>query len=250
MINKTSFFILPAVLLASQVNLQAQVYSQTIVGYVNMPFDAGVNLFGNPLDNTGQLPSGMNDLATLFPVSGQASPPNGAQVALWNPATDAFGPSSTFNNGSWSLDLTLLPGTGAELITPTPFNNTFVGYADNHDGTLLTDPNSLPPPPVFSGPNGIYLRSDAAPLKDVGTDIFLNILGRLPNAGEQVTLLDAASQTYTTDTYLGNGAWDNVPTLQVGQAAFFNVGPVPEPSTLFAGLAGLAVVIAGCRRRL
>lgn len=231
--------------------MQAQVYySQYITGYVTTTFGAGVNLFGNPLDATGQSASAVNDLDTIFPVSGPETPPNGTQVALWNPIADTFGPSSTFNGGSWSVDLTLSPGTGAELITPTTFNTTFVGFVDNHDGTILGGPNILSPPPVFPGPNGIYLLADATSILDVGTDIFLNILGRLPNAGEQVTLLDAASQTYTTDTYLGKGSWDNVPTLQVGQAAFLNVISAPEPSTLFSGLAGLGVVMAGCRRRI
>ena len=143
-------------------------------------------------------------------------------------------------------------GNRAELITPAIFSTAFVGVVDNHDGTPIQSTSQAANPllpPVFSGPNGIYLQSDACPTVDVGTDVFLNIFGRLPNPGEQVTLLNAATQTYTTDTYLGNGAWDNVPTLQLGEAAFFTINSVPEPSTVFAGLAGLGVAIAGYRRR-
>lgn len=249
--KKTSCFMLPAILLVSQVHVNAQVYSQNIIGYLNTTFSAGVNLFGNPFDNStgNSLPNAMNDLSTLFPSSGPGAPANGTMVALWNPATDSFGPGSVFNAGSWSADLTLLPGTGAELIAPTTFNATFIGEVDNHDGSPATNPKFFALPPVFSGPNGIYLRADACPTVDVGTDVFLNIFGRLPNPGEQVTLLNAVTQTYTTDTYLGNGSWDNVPTLQPGQAAFFTINSVPEPSTMFAGLAGIGLAIAGCRRR-
>jgi hypothetical protein len=209
-----------------------------------MTFDAGVNLFGNPLDNAP------DTLSEIFQGSGTAGLPDGTTVSLWNPATESYGPASVFQAGSWSTDLTLLPGTGAELIAPATFDNAFVGFVDNHDGSLATNPNLFPPPPVFSGPNGVYLRADACTTKDVGSDIFLNIFGRAPNPGEQVTLLDAATQTYTTDTYLGDGSWDNVPTLNVGQAAFFNIiNSVPEPSTVFVGLAGIGLAIVGCRRR-
>jgi len=236
------FFILPAILLASQASVNAQVYSQNLVGYANITFNAGVNLFGNPLD------SAPNDLDSIINDDGTEIIPNGTTVSLWNPTTDSFGPGSVFNNGSWSVDLTLLPGTGAELIAPSSFSTTFVGNVDGHDGNLLTQ-MSLPPPPVFTGPNGVYLRSDACPTEDVGTDIFLNIFGRLPNPGEQVTLLNSATQIYTTDTYLGNGSWDNVPTLNVGEAAFFNINSVPEPSTACAGLAGLGLAVFCCHKR-
>jgi hypothetical protein len=189
-------------------------------GYVNTPFLPGATLFNNPLDYNG-----VNNLTDLIPV-----PPNGTTVSLWNSATASFGTTSTYNNGSWSINLTLQPGTGAELFTSIAFTNTFVGNVLNHDGSPYTGGN-LPPPPVFTGPNGIYLLGDKCPTTDTGTDIFLNILGRLPNVGEQVTLLNSATQIDTTSTYLGNGNWDNIPTLTVGYSAFLDVGPVPEPTT-------------------
>ena len=253
--KKAAFFVLPSIVLISQVSLHAQVYTQNLVGYVNFDFYAGVNLFANPLDDSvdfGTPPNAINQLSSIFPDSGQGAPPNGTEVALWNAASDSYGPSSVFNAGSWSTDLVLLPGTGAELIAPTAFTATFVGGVVGHDGNppqVSGGPVLFPPPPVFSGPNGTYLRADATPLADVGTDIFLNLFGRLPNPGEQVTLLNAATQTYTTDTYLGNGAWNNVPTLAVGQAAFFTINSVPEPSTVFAGFVGLGLAMAGYRRR-
>ena len=240
--KRTFILILTASALVAQLNLNAQVYSENIVGYVHVTFNAGVNLFGNPLDNAP------NTLSMVLVNQGTEIIPNGTAVSLWNPATDSFGPSSVFNSGSWSADLTLNPGTGAELIAPTTFSTDFLGAVDNPDGTPIVNQSEASNPllpTVFSGPNGIYLRSDAFPQTVVvGSDIFLNIFGRLPNSGEQVTLLDAATQTYTTDTYLGNGSWDNVPTLNVAEAAFFNLNSVPEPSTVFAGLTALGLVIA------
>jgi hypothetical protein len=77
---------------------------------------------------------------------------------------------------------------------------------------------------------------------DTGTDIFLNILGRLPNFGEQVTLLNTASQTDTTSTYLGSGNWDNIPVLGVGQAAFLKVEPAPEPGVFSIFIVGIIFI--------
>jgi hypothetical protein len=192
----------------------AQVYSQHVVGYVNTRFSLGNNLFENPLAN------GSDDLTNLF----SQGVPNGTTISLWNATQSAFDITSEYLDGSWTLDLILDPGTGAELNTPSIFTNTFVGVVLNHDGTYFAEPPGLTPPPVFSGPSGTYLLGDAAPTEDTGTDIFLNLIGRLPNAGEQVTTLSG------TSTYLGDGNWDNVPTLDVGQAAFLTVDSVPEPS--------------------
>ena len=83
-----------------------------------------------------------------------------------------------------------------------------------------------------------------------GNDVLQDIIGRGPLNGEQVTTLNALTQTYTTTTYL-NGAWNNGdPTLAVGQAGMFNIGPAPEPSSVALMLAGLAGAIVFRRHQL
>ena len=201
-------------------------------GYINYSFSSGSTLF------TSQLDSPPNNLTTLF--SG-ATIPDGTTISLWDPATLGFNLGSTFSSGAWSFNLTLQAGQGYRLNTSAAFINTFVGTILNHDGSVLT--GSLTPPPVYAGPNGIYLLADKSPLADTGIDIFLNILGRQPNAGEQVITLSS------TSTYLGGGNWSGgVPTLNVGDAALLNIGPVPEPSTVALGLLGI-VLSYFCRRR-
>jgi PEP-CTERM motif len=201
-----------------------------IVGYVNLTFQPGANWFANPLVN----PTPYDSLSALFPTA-----PNGTTVSLWDPTTSQFTTTSTFNNGAWSLNFNLDPGTGALLDTSSQFANTFTGTVENFDGTIVPGDNSFTQPPAFSGPNGIYFFSSKAPITLSGTTfgpntdaVFQSIIGRAPQQGESVTTLNALTQTYTTTTFL-NGAWNNgIPTLAIGQAAMFNLGPVPEPSSL------------------
>jgi MYXO-CTERM domain-containing protein len=218
-------------LLAAPIVGSAQ-HSLNVVGYVNRPFSIGANLFGNPLNASPN-----NYLSTLFQPG---VVPDGAVVSLWNPATLSFDTTSTFSAGFWSLDFVLNPGTGARLTTPSTFTNTFVGEVQMRDGGPFSEPIALPP--LYAGPDGILLRSDIVPTASSGSDIFLNILGRGPNVGEQVIKLNSVS------TYLGEDTWDVTPTLAVGEAVFLNVGPVPEPSAAALGLLGL-VLLRAFRRK-
>lgn len=230
-------------LLSSQLVSAQPVYSQNIVGYVSRVFASGDNLFVVPLQ--------VNSNSILSGIFWGNEIPEGTSVSLWNPTTANFDTNSVYQSGVWTVDLLLLPGMGARLTTSSNFTNTFVGSVLSHDGTGFTNISELPPPPppIFAGPAGIYLRGDATPLINTGTDVFLNIFGRLPNAGEQVTLLDALTQTYTTSTYLGNNSWDVVPTLNISQAGFFNISAVPEPSSMALGLLGVALLGIFGRRR-
>jgi hypothetical protein len=207
-----------------------------VVGYYNYVFSAGNTLFTSQLDNTP------NTLTTLFSSS---ITPNGTTISLWDPTTQTFNTASTYSSGAWSVDLTLQAGTGYLLDAFAAFTNPFVGTVLNHDGSFLTEPPGLTLPPVYAGANGLFLLGDKTPIADTGTDIFLNILGRLPNVGEQVITLTG------TSTYLGGGSWSGgVPTLNVGDAAFLNIGLVPEPSTVALGLIGMALFHVCRRRRL
>jgi len=190
-------------------------------GYYNVQIYPGDNFFQNGLGAAD------NRLSVLFGTGPWI--PDGTTISLWNPAANAFDTNSTFSSSAraWSIDFTLLPGIGARLTTTSTFTATFVGEVLTHDGSPLTGEHRLPP--VFSGPNGIYLLGDKSPVYSTGTNVFLHVLGRLPNPGEQFTRLNAGNQTYITSTYLGNGTWNLVPTLGVGEAGFFNIGPVGEP---------------------
>jgi uncharacterized protein (TIGR03382 family) len=207
---------------------QAQ-YSGNIVGYVNHSFVAGSNLFANPLQASA------NTLSGLF---NPGFTPAGTTVSLWDALTAGYNLTSTFNGTSWSVNLTLNPGTGALLTTPTPFINTFVGTVLG-----LTSGGVVQVPAEFAGPPGTYLLAPIAPITlDVNYPAFQYVLGRAPRHGEAFTWLDKNSQTWHTTTYsLLTDDWDNgVATLAVGDAAFFTVQPIPEPGVVPLLLLGVA----------
>lgn len=225
---------LPRLFFIATLLIAPVVQSYAVVGYVNRAFNPGANLFANPLT------AGDNSLSNLFVA---APVPDGTTVSLWNPATSSFDTTSTFDSftASWSLNLLLAPGTGALLNTPTLFTNTFLGSVVNRSGTIWDGISPFGNPPLYAGPNALLLLGDKTPQFDTGTDIFLHLIGRNPNVGEQVITLTS------TSTYLGGGLWDNLPTLAVSEAAFLNVGPVPEPST--AALTILGIGLASLLRR-
>jgi len=71
---------------------------------------------------------------------------------------------------------------------------------------------------------------------------FYDVVGRNPQNGESVTTLDGPSQTSTISTY-ENALGTRCTMLNVGQSAFFNLEPAPEPemfSLLGAGVVALA----------
>lgn len=217
----------------------SQVYSQNIVGYNNQSFYAGDNYFAN------QLSTGDNSLDTIF----TDAVPQGATFTEWDSTAQQFLPVSTYTGTSWSINYSLTYGQGGLLDTPSGFVNTFTGSVwlgfSAASGSFT--------PPLVTGA-GLQFLSSYVPVEAS----FYDVVGRDPANGEAVTLLDAATQTYTTTTF-NNGAWDNgAPELGVGEAAFFNLDSVtgsnllsiPEPSEISLAATGAMFILAltGFRR--
>jgi hypothetical protein len=214
-----------------------QIVSQNIVGYANVDLYSGTNFIANQFDN-GQ----GNTLNTLFQL-GQTSQaiPEGTMFTELNPTTGQFLPISTYDTvNGWSINYALTYGEGGMLIAPTLFTNTFVG-----DVSSAFNPTTMVfTPPLVAG-SGLMFLSCVIPIDDA---TFFDVVGRNPQNGESVTMLDPGTQFYTTTTF-DDGAWNNgTPELNLGESALFNLEPVPEPSVACLGAAGL-LAVAGRRWR-
>lgn len=222
--------------LSSGSKSKAQVYSQNIVGYINLRILSGDNLIAN------QLLSPNDTLANLF----QASTPDGSTFTKWNPSLNQYLPVSTYHTGvGWDINYGLTLGEGGLFHATTAFTNTFVGNIWSGYDFNSTLPDFGQPAITNSG---LLLLSCLIPIG--GADMFYAVVGRNPQNGESVTTLDPITQLYSTTTFL-NDTWDHgAPPLDIGQAAFFNlinVTPVPEPSTL--AIVGLGAMLFLARSR-
>jgi hypothetical protein len=212
------------------VSANSQTFSQGVVGYINQPLYAGDNLIAN------QLSFSNNTLNAIF----QPGVPEGATFTGWNPLSQQYLPASVYDiNTGWSINYELDFGQGGLFHSPVTFTNTFAGAVwPGYDGI---DP--FVPPLVTD--SGTLLLSCYIPIAPA---TFFDVVGRDPQNGESVTLLDAVSQISTTTTF-ENGVWDNgTPTLNIGQSAFFNLEPVPEPAVYNLVGAGL-LLLATVRKR-
>lgn len=208
------------------VSAHSQVFSSNIVGYINQPLYAGDNLIAN------QLSFSNNTLNAIF----QPGVPEGATFTEWDPSSNQYLPVSVYDTiTGWSINYELDYGQGGLFHSPVNFINTFAGSV--WPGFVLNGP--FVPPLVTD--SGTLLLSCYIPIAPA---TFYDVVGRDPQNGESVTLLDAVSQISTTTTF-ENGVWDNgTPILNIGQSAFFNLESVPEPAVynlVGAGLLLLAI---------
>jgi hypothetical protein len=190
-----------------------------IVGYINLTLYPGDNLIANQFTNSGNT---INQVLT----SGVA---DGSTLTKWDPVANTFLPLAFYDASvnQWSINYTLTLGDGALLHSPILATNTFVGTVGNYPpvGSSIWHPNY---------PNGLYLISDPEPVAIPVDQQFGYTVGRAPVNGEWVRILDPSTQTYITSTFHSlTGTWDNGdPVIGVGEAAWYNLGPVaaPEPS--------------------
>lgn len=213
------------------VSAYSQTYPQNIVGYYNLMLYPGDNLIANQLSFSG------NTLNAIF----QPGVPEGATFTGWNPSSQQYLPASVYDiNTGWSINYELDYGQGGLFNSPVTFTNTFVG-------SVWPGFNGIDPfvPPLVTD-SGTLLLSCYIPIAPA---TFYDVVGRDPQNGESVTLLDAVSQISSTTTF-ENGVWDNgAPTLNVGQSAFFNLESVPEPAIYNLVGAGL-LLLATVRKRV
>jgi hypothetical protein len=206
-----SLLIAGAALAASLMTSKAQVYSQNIVGYINVPVPTGYSIVGNQLDLDG---TGTNNTVTT--VLGTNSVPVGLQVLTWNGSAfsiDSFSILPRHTTPSWSNPtLPLNPGTGFFVYNPGTVTNI------TEVGNVIVGTNSNPQ--LVSA--GYSLLGAVSP---VGGDLVTN-LDYTPSIGDQV--LTYGSSGYSISTYSilprhTTPSWSpGVPQISVGQGFFLS----------------------------
>jgi hypothetical protein len=199
-----TLLIAAAALAAGVMHSQAQVYSQNIVGYVNVPLtnSSGYTLISNPLDLDG---TGTNN--TIYTTVG-TNLPAGTIVEAWTGSSFKL---ANLNGATWSsaananVVKSQQPGNGFFIYVPTPTNVTFVG-------NVIQGTNSYP---VIAG---YQIVSSSSP-----------VAGRLeedllytPTLGDVAEVWTGS--TFKLHTFNGGVSWSGGgdPNLTVGAALFLN----------------------------
>jgi hypothetical protein len=202
-----------AALAAGVMTSQAQVYSQNIVGYINVPLTgaSGYNLVANQLDLDG---TGTNN--SIYTTVG-TNLPDGTIVEAWNGTS--FKPS-TLTAGVWSLNNAVItnsmnPGSGFFIFVPGLHTNnvTFVG-------NVITGTNT------YTVTKAYQISSSSGPVAGaIDTGLLY-----APNAGDIVETWNGSS--FKPHTYNSPGSWTGGdPSLIVGQAVFMHPLTTPESWT-------------------
>jgi len=201
---RTKTLLLTAALCAAGIaTSQAQttpVYSVNAVGYVNTALVKGYNLIANPLNNTA---TDGNKIKNLF-----ASVPPGSVIFKFNSTTAKYETASvdefTGEISGPAADLTLVPGEGVFVQSPSAATLTFVGEVMS--GNLTQ-----------SVPKGYSIRSSQVP--QAGT---VSALSYPVEEGDQIFVFNEGTQKYATYSY-EFGSWSpNEPSVEVGEAFFVN----------------------------
>lgn len=198
-----------AALAAGIVTSQAQVYSQNIVGYMNIPLTNGFTLYANQLDVDG---SGTNN--TVESVFG--SQVSGLTVYAFSGGSYYSAGYST--KGGWSgstnvVDAALSVGSAVFVKVNTATNITVVG-------NVLTGTN------VVNFTPGAY-NLVGSPTPQAGS---LSSLGYVPTSGDSTYQFDPATQSYITGGYSTKGGWSGEPNLRAGEG-FFLKAAASNPGT-------------------
>jgi hypothetical protein len=193
-----SLLIAVAALAATVVTSEAQVYSQNVVGYVNVAMPAGaLVLTSNPLDD------GTNTANDLL-----GSLPNKSQIQIWNGSGFT---AVTKSAAGFSPNPSIPVGTGFFVKSVANYTNTFVGNVIPAPGGGTTT-NNFPA-------GTLVLVGSTLPVggtfNDVGTNT-INLIATLPNKS-QIQIWNGSGFTALTKAAAG---FSPNPALSVAQGFF------------------------------
>jgi len=207
---RTKTLLLTAALIAAGVaSSTAQVYSVNLVGYINKQLPAGFYMLANQLDNGAG-----NKIVDLIP-----NPPDNTFVYKFKPSNGSFIINDYLEGWEGDdLNMTLAPGEGVFISSPSAQTVTFVGEVK----TGTTSLNVIPGFNVYSS-----VVPQSAPLDQ---------LGYVANDGDFVYQLKASGGFKVNDYLEGWEGDDNgvAPTPAIGESFYiYNPGAQKSWSRTF-----------------
>lgn len=206
---RKTLLIAAAALAASAISSQAQVYSQNIVGYVNLPIVQGYTVLANQLDYDGTGTN--NNLGTVFGTNLLVN----TAVYAWQPSSSGYASATWINskgtlkwNGNTNaVNAALNAGYGVFVYSPATNNVTLVG-------TVLQQTN------LQALAMGYNFVSSIAPVAGGLT----TTLGYAPQVGDRAYVWNPVTQGYGQSSYInskGTLKWNpSEPQIGVGAIAF------------------------------
>jgi hypothetical protein len=211
-----------ATLAVGAITSQAQVYSQNIVGYVNVHLygQGKYSLVANPLDDGNG-----NQLTNLF-----ASLPAGSKVLTWN----GTGYNTYVNvGGNWNggaNNTTLTPGMGFFVVNGKVTGGTYPDITNTFTGSIIVPSqgaatNSIPLLYSLQGSPSPLAGSLAVTNTSAGDTNF--VCGANLSAGSRYLTWNPITQGYNTYIKVG-GTWNGTASVNVGDGFFIynKNGPV------------------------
>ena len=207
-----SLLIAAAALAVGAVTSQAQVYSQNIVGYVNVSFNTGYTIFANPLsnDSTGT----NNTLQSVF----STNLPSGSVVYAFSGGAYATPSAGYSTKSGWT------GGTNAANVALRAGSAVFVKVGSSNTvtitGNVVTGTN------LVSYINGYNLIGSPTPQ----AGLLQTALGYVPTSGDVVYQFNPTSQQYNSPAsgYGTKGGWSGggQPNLGVAEGFFLKSAAV------------------------
>lgn len=232
--KSTTLLVAAAALAAGIMVSKAQVYSQNVVGYANVPAANGGNYLISVPFKVG-VSNGANEVWPL--VGGQPSIPDYSSILIWNGTgyntyvSDSTSPTLWDDSGFSPLPFSpVLPvGQAFFLIPSADMTNTFVGAVAVNVGTsnvvtLANGGNFLVAPAV---PYGGSVTNGSMTTGAGGPNLWGNGTAGLPDYSSLLVWNGTGYNTYVSDS-TSPSLWDdsgfsplaNAPTISVGQGFF------------------------------
>jgi len=215
-----TLLIAAATLAVGAISSQAQVYSQNVVGYVNLTLTNGYTLVANQLDIDG---TGTNN--TVYTTIG-TNLVSGSKILSFDPVSQTYKSIQINGSGVWSA------GSGAPFVKAglQPGGSVFVFNAGSTPTNITLVGTVLQQTNITSFPSQYQMAANHFPVAGYITTNF-NYVANAPvgTVKDKVLTWNVTSQTFVTHQFSGTAWSGGSPSVGVGEGFFL----IPDQTTIW-----------------